>query len=74
MAEQVNLTLTGSDALVLFEFLSRFGGSDELTIEDPAEERALWDLTAQLEKVLVEPFDPNWVDILARARRRVRGE
>lgn len=71
--EIVNLSLTKDEALILFEFLSRFSESDsELTIEDQAEERVLWNLCCDLEKILVEPFQENYGELLNQAREKVR--
>jgi hypothetical protein len=56
MREPVRLELTADEALVLFDFLSRFSNTDGLAIEDPAEQRALWNVCCLLEKQLVEPF------------------
>lgn len=72
MAKKVSLELTPSEALVLFEFLSRFSNEDVLKLEDQAEERVLWDLCASLESILVEPFADNYKDLLERARVEVR--
>ena len=44
MGDPVRLELTGDEALVLFEFLFRFDDDGSLTIQDQAEERALWKL------------------------------
>ena len=72
MSEKISIDLTPSEALVLFEFLSRFSDEDVLTLEDQAEERVLWDLCASLESVLVEPFAENYQELLDRARAEVR--
>ena len=66
-----------SEAVVLFEFLSRsaehqrFAHSSEepprFEIVDQAEQRALWNLEATFESILVEPLDPNWDEFLAEA-------
>jgi hypothetical protein len=45
----VQISLTADEALVLFEFLSRFEKSNELSIVDQAEERAL---SNQLEEAI----------------------
>ena len=74
MGEQTRLELTGDEALVLFEFLSRFSENDTLAIEDQAEEKVLWKLLGLLEKRLVEPFDPEWATIISAARNRLRDE
>ena len=72
MSEKISLELTSSEALVLFEFLSRFSDDDELKLEDQAEERVLWDLCASLESILVEPFAENYIELLEKARAEVR--
>ena len=70
--DQVSLHLSQDEALVLFEFLSRYSEKKQLCIEDQAEERALWDLCCDLEKQLVQPFSPNYGAALAAARAAVR--
>lgn len=35
-----------------------------------SEQRALWAVRGQLERVLVEPFDPNYKELLRAARER----
>lgn len=71
MGEPVQLELTGDEALVLFEFLSRFD-EGSLAIEDQAEERVLWDLHGRLQKRLAEIFNPDYKALLAAARGRLR--
>lgn len=72
--EEVTLKVTKDEALVLFDFLSRFSNEDKLSIQDQAEERALWNLTCVFEKQLAEPFDKNWPHIIEAARNRLRDE
>ncbi|HSQ56911.1 MAG TPA: hypothetical protein VLM40_14315 [Gemmata sp.] len=68
----VGLTLTNDEALVLFEFLSRFLDTNELKIEDQAEQRALWNLQCLLESRLVEILLPNYRELVDQARNRLR--
>ena len=70
----VSLNLSSDEALVLFEFLSRFGDTDRLEIADQAEEAVLWGLQGSLEKVLVEPLLPDYKERLRQARERLRHE
>lgn len=70
--EDVKITITKDEALVLFDFLSRFSNTDVLTIQDQAEKRALWNLTCVFERVLVEPFSTEWPSIIKAARNRLR--
>ena len=72
--EDVSIGLTKDEALVLFEFLSRFSSQDVLEIQDQAEERALWNLACSLEKVLAEPFSGRWMEIISAARERLRDD
>ena len=71
MGEPVRLELTGDEALVLFEFLSRFDDENTLVIQDQAEQRARWNLHGKLQKSLVEIFDPDDKVLIAIARDRL---
>ena len=70
--QKVVIELPAAHALVLFEFLSRFSDDNKLEIQDQAEERVLWDICCDLERVLVEPLCPDYADLLQRAREAVR--
>jgi len=71
--EKVIIELTKSEALVLFEFLYRISDDDSKTMADRAEQRVLWHLECVLEKALVEPFLPNYLELLDRAKERLKG-
>lgn len=70
--QTVRIELRSTEALVLFAWLSRFNGDGEAAFEDQAEERALWDLEASLEKALVTPFQGDFQAALMAARDDVR--
>jgi len=72
--QNVSVELSRSEALVLFEFLSRFSNEDELRIRDQAEEKVLWDICALLESSLTEPFVENYRELLEKARAKVRDQ
>jgi hypothetical protein len=72
MGGPISFKLTGDDALVLFGFLQRFDDEGVLTVQDQAEERALWNLQCLLEKQLVEIFHPNYKALLRAACDRLR--
>jgi hypothetical protein len=72
MAEDVTLTVTRDEAIVLFAWLSRFNNDPTLEFEDQAEQRVLWDLECLLESALDEPFRPDYTQIVLAARSRVR--
>jgi hypothetical protein len=69
---KVTLSLSREEALVLFEWLSRFNKEENHEFEDQAEQRVLWDIEAMLESDLVEPLDPKYDELLAKARAKVR--
>lgn len=69
---EITVTLSSAEAIILFDFLSRFSQHDTLSIEDQAEERVLWDLLCLLEKQLVEPLLPNFAELVFQARDQVR--
>ena len=70
--EQIAIKLSSLEAIVLFEFLSRFSNEGKLELIDQAEERVLWNICADLESILVEPFMENYHELLTKAREAVR--
>ena len=68
---RVTLDLTMDEAIVFFDWLSRFN-RQTTNFEDQAEQRVLWDLEAMLESVLSEPFESDYSEILRKARAAVR--
>jgi hypothetical protein len=52
--------------------MSRLGPNGTLRVVDSAEERALWDLEAELERLLPEPLLPNYRELVEAARDRLR--
>ncbi|MFE7846535.1 hypothetical protein ACFUTX_15225 [Microbacterium sp. NPDC057407] len=65
------ITLSADEALVLFDMLRRWDDPRSGLPVDRAERAALWALSAALERVLTEPFDLNYVDIVAAAREKL---
>ena len=74
MGKSVKIELTADEALVLFDFLSRYCDTDVLAVEDQAEQRALWNLLCVLEKqqLIDEPCGQNYSELLSAARDRLR--
>jgi len=70
--DHLSLRLTHSEALVLFELLSRYSESDRLQVEDQAEQRVLWNMCCSLESELSEPLLPDYKALLQAARDRIR--
>lgn len=71
-AEDVTIQLTGDEALVLFDLLHRWEDDEQVSApRHGAEQVALWNLSAGLERVLVDPFSPNYGQLLSEARARL---
>jgi hypothetical protein len=72
IGETTTINLTQAEAVVLFEFLSRFDENDQLGIYDKAEELVLRNILGAFERVLVEPFAADYLEKLEAARETVR--
>ena len=71
--QNISLILTKDEALVLFEFLARLNQVEDPDIfEDQAEQKIFWNLEAQLENQLVEPFSSDYINLITEARNRIR--
>jgi hypothetical protein len=72
MNENVTITLSHDEALVLFEFFSRFcDDGDGFIMRHTAEYVAFMGVSAQLDKAMVEPFEPRYAELLSAARDRI---
>ena len=71
---KIKVEITKDEALVLFEFLSRYSDTDSLEIEHQSEQRALWNLTCVFEKTINEAFDSDYKKLLESARNRLQDE
>ena len=70
--EDVTILLTGDEALVLFDVLHRWQDDGQVSgQQNEAEQVALWNLSAVLERALVEPFNPRYNELVAEARARL---
>lgn len=74
MEEKIQINLNKDEAIVLFEFLSRFSDKDKLEIVDQSEARVLWNILSDLESILVESFSDKYAGILEKAREKIRDE
>ncbi len=70
--DPVVLRLSKSEALVFFEWLAVLESSPLHPFNHPAEELVLWRIVGRLESALVEPFAPNYKELLDSARDRVK--
>lgn len=67
--------LIGDEALILFDLLHRW--EDDKHVGAPqhkAEQVALWNLSALLERELSEPFDSRYSELVSEARTRVASD
>ena len=69
--DQVHITISEDEALVLFEFLERFGDTESLSFSHAAEYVALMKISAQIDKSIVTMFKPDYLKLLESARQRV---
>ncbi len=72
MTNKITLELTNDEALVLFDWISRFNDKNDNDFEDQAEERVLWIIESLLEKQLAEPLSEHYDKFLESARENVR--
>jgi hypothetical protein len=70
--DEVSIRLTQAEALVLFDFCSRFTQQHTLSIEDQAEERVIWDITSILERMLLGTFQSDYSEKVAVSREKLR--
>lgn len=74
MSKEVQITLTEDDAWVLFELTRRFSDTDKLSIENQAEERALWNLCCIFEKTLHKASDIDYKEFISKCRDGLQDE
>lgn len=72
MDKKIEITFSNEEALVLFDFLSRWNDTDKFDLVDQAERRVLWNILSDLEKTLAEPFSNNYQYLVSLARDKVR--
>lgn len=73
----ITITLSNSEALVLFDVLSRYGDGKidySVTVIDAPERQALWNLCCLIEKELAEPFSEKYAELLASAKSNLNFE
>ena len=71
MSEKFQFEINIEEAIVLFDYLTRVTEKDILdaTLDSPAEQIALWNLQAILEKELIEPFGKDYRNVVKEARK-----
>jgi hypothetical protein len=71
MSENITITLSPDEALVLFEFFARFEDNDEFRLRHNAEFLAFSRISGQLDKALITPFQSAYPELLKAAQDRV---
>jgi hypothetical protein len=68
--DNITITLNKKEALLLFDFLSRFNErTNTQDYEYKSDQTVLWNLEAILEAHLSEVFQPNYIEIIDKARK-----
>ncbi len=73
--DKINIELSKEEALVLFEFLNKLSnGQTVVQYEDKSEEQVLAIIECILEKSLDEPFSKNYLELLQKAREKIKNK
>jgi len=67
----MDIKLSEDEALILHDILYRISTNEEI-FPDIADRKVLWTLEAQLDKALIEPFMPNYDELVEAAKNRIR--
>ena len=65
------LKISKDEALILSDLLYRISENEDI-FPDIAERQALWCIERQLDKILVEPFMPNYIELVKEAKDKIR--
>lgn len=71
MDKPIEIRLTQDEALVLCEFFARFQQTARLRLVNNAEFIALSRISAQIDRVVVQPFEQDYAELLEAARQRL---
>lgn len=70
---QVVFELSKEEAIVLFDWLTRFNEIENIELfNDESEKRVLFDMESLLERELTEPLKSNYLEILLKARNKLK--
>jgi hypothetical protein len=73
--KKINVEINSDQALVIFEFLAELDdGNRAISGVLAAELRALAGLQAALERILLQPFEDKYAELLADARARIEAD
>lgn len=68
----VMVTLSDDEAIVLFDWLTKRSETLANDHRPTADDIAMWNLEALLEKALADPFAPDYAERLEAARSRLK--
>jgi hypothetical protein len=74
MEDKYTIEISEDEAIVLFEYFARFGDTNNLEFEHPAEFVALCKISGQIDKTTAAMFKPEYAELLANARNRIAGD
>lgn len=70
---KITLQFSNEEALVLFDWLSRFNeNTPSEYFQDQVEQSILWDIEVALEKNIPEIFNSNYEEELLKARIKIK--
>lgn len=72
--ERVTVTLSHDEVLVIYAAIEGLDESPDRDVFGPATWTALWRLTGQMHKHLVEVVRPDYLERVEQARRRISGD
>ncbi|WP_372371041.1 hypothetical protein [Candidatus Uabimicrobium sp. HlEnr_7] len=72
MGKDIKITITESEAWVLFELVNRFSETDKLSIQDQSEEQALWNLCCVFEKTMSYDKELPYKEFIKECRNNLR--
>lgn len=72
-SKNIAITFSEEEALVLLEWLHNFNEEEHsILFQDQSEERILFDLEAELERIISVTFDKSYQEILSKSRQKIR--
>lgn len=72
---QLILQLSNEEAIIFYNWIANFNQKEhELFFEDQSEQRILWDMEAELEKVIPIVFNNNYHEFLFKAKQKLKDD
>lgn len=71
MVSEIELKITKDEALALCDFFARFAEEDDFTLRHTGEYLAFQKIAAQLDRILIEPFDTDYRSLVMAVKERL---